>query len=77
MIMSTQLHVVRVRAPDLAVVVVVVQGVRTRFSNIIERVMAHRQARAEYEVRAVLSSFSAEQLAGYGWSLQEVHRLKG
>ena len=75
MIMSTQLHVVRVRAPDLAVVVV--QGVRTRFSNIIERVMAHRQARAEYEVRAVLSSFSAEQLAGYGWSLQEVHRLKG
>lgn len=75
MIMSTQLHVVRVRTPDLAVVVV--QGVRTRFSNIIERVMAHRQARAEYEVRAVLSSFSAEQLAGYGWSLQEVHRLKG
>jgi len=73
--MSTQSHVVRTRAPDLAVVVV--QGVRTRLSSFIERSIANRSARAKYEVRAILASFSAERLAEYGWSPEDINRLKG
>jgi uncharacterized protein YjiS (DUF1127 family) len=74
MIMSTQSHVVGARAPGL--VVVVVQSLRTRMSNVIERIVAHKQARAEREVRAVLASFSAERLAGYGWPSENIRRLK-
>ena len=74
MIMSTQSHVVRARALDLADVVV--QGIRWRISRIVERVVASRQARAEYEVRSVLNACSAQQLAEYGWSSEDIRRLK-
>ena len=73
--MSTQSHVVRAHAPDLAVVVV--QGVRTRLSSFIERSLASREARAKREVRAILISFSAERLTEYGWSPEAIQRLKG
>jgi hypothetical protein len=73
--MSTQSHVVRARAPNLAVAVV--ESVRTRLSSFIERVIANREARAEHEVRAILTSFSAERLAEYGWGPEDIKRLNG
>lgn len=74
MIMSTQSHVVRAHAPDL--IVVVVQSVRTRISSILERVLAHRLARAKHEVRAALTSLSAERPTEHRWSLKKIDRLK-
>jgi hypothetical protein len=33
-------------------------------------------ARAERDVGEILASYSAEQLAAYGWSAEDIRRLK-
>ncbi len=74
MIMSTELQTMGAHAPGL--VEIAAQNVRARIFNVIECVIAHRQARARYEVRAILASLSDERLAAYGWHPEEIDRLK-
>ena len=45
-------------------------------AELIAAFLASQQRRAERAVRATLRDFTAEQLAAYGWTREDIKRLK-
>ena len=72
MIMSTHWHVVGARGSDFDAV----RSFHAFFSSLVEAIAARRMARAERDVGEILAAYSAEQLAAYGWSAEDIRRLK-
>lgn len=70
--MSTQWHVAGMRGSYFDAV----RSFHPFFSSLVEAIAARRMARAERHAGEILAAYSAEQLAAYGWSAEDIRRLK-
>lgn len=54
----------------------VLSAINTYVAEVIAAFLASRQHRAKRAVRATLRDFTAEHLAAYGWTREDIKRLK-
>ena len=54
----------------------VVRGLKTAIVRMAMAVHGQRQAHAKRLVRSIIASRSDEELARYGWSAEDIRRLK-
>ena len=51
-------------------------GLKTVVARVATAIDNRRQARARRVVRSIIVRYSDEDLAGYGWSAEDIRRLK-
>ena len=54
----------------------VARGLKTVVARVATAIDNRRQARARRVVRSIIVRYSDEDLAGYGWSAEDIRRLK-
>ena len=54
----------------------VIRGLKTSAAGVATATHVRRQAHARRVVRSIIVRYSDEDLAGYGWSAEDIRRLK-